>query len=68
MVVIFPTALGRVLSKFWLFLEKESSGHFSGGLANPSFAQDHFSHPQPPSLLSLLLEPGSERKVLSEET
>ena len=27
-----------------------------------------FLHPQPPSLLILLLEPGSERKVLTKET
>ena len=27
-----------------------------------------FFHPQPPSLLILLLEPGSERKVLAKET
>ena len=27
-----------------------------------------FFHPQPPSLLFLLLEPGSERKVLTKET
>ena len=27
-----------------------------------------FCHPQPPSLLFLLLEPGSERKVLTKET
>ena len=31
-------------------------------------SQDHLSTPQPPSLLILLSEPGSERKVLTKET
>ena len=32
------------------------------------FISGPFFHPQPPSLLFLLLEPGSERKVLTKET
>ena len=33
-----------------------------------SLVSGPFFHPQPPSLLFLLLEPGSERKVLTKET